>query len=109
MATVNLNLLALQAKRFMEAENMTEAEAIRKALEENNFTEKQITELDLEAAVSAEMNRDTEQEKQQAEDELAQQNNQQPEILKDQTGSENEKTLQEAPPADDSTPDPNAQ
>lgn len=95
MATVHLNLLAVQARHAMDTNGQAEADAIREVLKENNYTDKQIEELGLIEAVRAEMNRDTEQEKKQAEADLAAQNPQQPEILKDQDSGDSEATLQE--------------
>jgi CO dehydrogenase nickel-insertion accessory protein CooC1 len=73
MPQVNLNMLSLQAKYFMDTQGLSEAEAIKKAYERANISEELAKELDLEQQVSTVMNKTHEQEAEEAEAQLQQQ------------------------------------
>jgi hypothetical protein len=100
MAQVNLNMLALQAKDLMETEGKSEQEAIAQVIESAGISEEQAEEMGIAAEVSRMMNRNTEAEAAEAEEQLRQQaSGFQSDILKDQSVTgENESTLQEETP-----------
>jgi hypothetical protein len=89
MPTVNISALAAQAKYLQNNSEKSETEAIKEVIENAGINEEFAAEHNVEQAITDFMSRDTEQEQQQAEDQLKQQaaNGYQSEILTEADGT----------------------
>ena len=83
MATVHIDQLANKAKYMAKNENISESEALARAMEEANLMSADNAN-EIEAAVKERMNRNHEQEKEQAEEELQSEDRQAYNITKDE-------------------------
>lgn len=99
MTVFNLSMMALQVQALTE-EGKAESEAVQQVLKEHGINQEQAQQMNVEQEILKLVNRDTQQEAQEAEQQLQQQaSGYQPQILKDpEVQPETEATLQEEQP-----------